>query len=188
MNKKSLIAIILLLSFVIAILLFNQKDVKDEAVDELEEELIQMEEENERLDEKVKSTEEIEEENARLEEKLGQIESENEDLMNTLSESSFSLVIVTDAEIEQRALKLHITPVTIEEDKLVQTEPEMTTYVEKDVPIYMLNEWGTLYEEDWNYMIDLDRTPVLELFHQGFGYPLFIRETARDHDLEFEGW
>lgn len=192
MNKKSLIAIILLLLFVIAVILFNQKDKKDEAFVELEaklkqveKELTQMEEENTGLEDKVDS---LVEENVDLKWERSTISSENDRLTANLLDMSISSAIVTNADVSGGLLNLDMFYVTHDDNQLVQAEEEFTKQITKDVPIFMLNERSNYSIEDWDYMVNLDRTPLLDIFEDNSGRPIFIREAERDHDYDIEEW
>lgn len=160
---------------------------------ELEEELKQVEnelkkgqEENEIREDKVKSFEKVEQENVELEAELFQRKNDLLDLTHILKHASISRALLTDVKEDEEFLNLNLIPVTRQGDELTQTEQEFTISITKDISIYLLNEYNTLYEEDLDYMVNLERTPFLEIFND-FGGPLFIREADRDIDFIFKG-
>jgi len=164
MNKKGLVGIIVFLLFVVVLTLIDRHGIKDEADLKLQKELKSYEEEISALKSQIILEGEVEQENIKLKRDLSYYINENERLTDVFREVSIFQAIVTDAEIDGELLKLHTIYVTHENDELIQSEEEFINIITKDVPIYMRNERNSLSEEDWDYMVNIDRTPYLEIF------------------------
>src|SRR5699024_551944 len=187
MNKKSLVGIIVFLLFVIVLTLIDRHGIRDEAHLKLQKERKSYEEEITALKGQIVLEEEVEQENIKLKRDISYYINENKRLTDIYREVSIFPAIVTDAEIDGELLKLHTIYVTHENDELIQVEDEFINIITKDVPIYMRNELNNLSEEDWDYMVNVDRTPYLEIFQDKQGKAVFIREVDRQKNYIFKG-
>src|SRR5699024_10180102 len=121
------------------------------------------------LKEEVKA---VEEDKSQLEEKLYQYTRDDFNLEH-LKDSSFAYAFVTDGDVGEQFLNLESTHVTRNEsvpfrDLPTSTNSEneiftihqdetFTIHLDESVPIYIRSDGNSLYEEDWDYIDELDR-------------------------------
>ncbi|HAM81849.1 hypothetical protein [Ornithinibacillus bavariensis] len=112
---------------------------------------------------------------------------------NSVADSTIGLVVLNDVTIDGVLLRLDITYIYFEDC----TDCEYGYRIVKEggnhntrtitpysyIPIYMLNDANILEQVDWEYIVNLDYAPILEIFEDREGV-ILMRERHRPPSFE----